>query len=181
MCAVNGDEPMNLAQTNAAQWQLITEVNHLFTQANIDFWLRGGWALDFLLGEVTREHSDIDFVTWKKHAATVKQLLSDNGYTFQREIGAQMDFAKSDQDISVVYIGFNSAGQIYPPDIPDWIWLDGVLDYPPQHLNGLVCRVLSPQQLLDNKLTYQSAKGTPLRTKDKLSIEKLRKLIRSSK
>jgi hypothetical protein len=181
MYAVSRDEYMNLLQTNATQWQLLTDINRLFTQSNIDFWLRGGWALDFLLGEVTREHSDIDLVTWKKHAAIVKQLLSDNGYTFQRDIGAQMDFTKSDQDISVVYIGINPAGQISPPDIPDWIWLDGVLDYPPQHLNGLRCCVLSPQQLLDNKLSYQSAKGTPLRAKDELSIEQLRKLIKSLK
>jgi hypothetical protein len=170
---------MTLSKTNAIQWQLLLDIHRLFTRSNIDFWLRGGWALDFLLGDMTRTHSDIDFVTWKKHATTVKQLLSGNGYTFQRDIGAQMDFTKSNQDISVVYIGINPAGQVYMPDIPEWIWLEGVLDYPPQRLNGVRCRVLSPQQLLDNKLGYEAAKGTPLRPKDKISIGKLRSLIES--
>jgi hypothetical protein len=180
MDATRRGNAMTLSQSNAVQWQLITDINHLFARSNIDVWLRGGWALDFLLGKVTRTHSDIDFVTWKKDSATVRQLLSDNGYTFQRDIGSQMDFTRLNQDISVVYIGTTPAGQIYAPDIPDWIWLDGVLDYPPQHLNGLCYRVLSPQQLLDNKLGYQSAKGTPLRAKDKVSIDKLRRLIASS-
>ncbi|MFF2458960.1 nucleotidyltransferase domain-containing protein [Peribacillus simplex] len=31
---------------------------------NIDLWLRGGWVMDFLLGKITRSHSDIDLVTW---------------------------------------------------------------------------------------------------------------------
>ncbi len=50
---------------NEAQLRVIREIAELFGAAHIRFWLRGGWALDFLLGEITRPHGDIDPVTWR--------------------------------------------------------------------------------------------------------------------
>jgi hypothetical protein len=42
---------LDLASTRTArQLTLIRELSRLMGDANIRFWLRGGWALDFLLG-----------------------------------------------------------------------------------------------------------------------------------
>ena len=45
------------------QLRLIAEIEGVLRSARIRFWLRGGWALDFLIGRITRQHSDIDLVT----------------------------------------------------------------------------------------------------------------------
>ncbi len=42
------------------QLELIEEFALLAADAGIECWLRGGWALDFLVGRITRSHEDID-------------------------------------------------------------------------------------------------------------------------
>jgi hypothetical protein len=165
---------------NKTQWNILVEIASLFASASIDFWLRGGWALDFLLGRITRPHEDIDLVIWRRDAEAAGGLLCEHGFTRSRELPAQIDFVKLDQEVSIVCVAQNEAGRIYPPGIDGWIWLEGVLDHPPQRLADLECRVLSPQQLLATKLGYEAAKGRPLRPKDYGSIEKLRAIIDSA-
>ena len=46
-----------------AQLAVLGTLAERFATAQMRFWLRGSWAIDFLLGEVTREHGDIDLVT----------------------------------------------------------------------------------------------------------------------
>ena len=62
------------------QLRLIAEIESVLRSARIRFWLRGGWALDFLIGRVTRQHSDIDLVTWRRHASRIERLLVEAGY-----------------------------------------------------------------------------------------------------
>ncbi|NQX62193.1 nucleotidyltransferase domain-containing protein [Paenibacillus qinlingensis] len=38
--------------------------------------MRGGWAIDFLLGRVTRLHKDLDLVTWVRHREELEQVLN---------------------------------------------------------------------------------------------------------
>lgn len=40
----------------------VLEVVGLLRRAGIDVWLDGGWGVDALLGEQTRDHSDLDLV-----------------------------------------------------------------------------------------------------------------------
>jgi hypothetical protein len=46
----------------AAQLAVFVELNAVLASAGVRFWLRGGWAVDFLLGAVTRSHADVDAV-----------------------------------------------------------------------------------------------------------------------
>ena len=39
-----------------AQLSAITEVLNAANELGIEVWLRGGWAMDFYLGQITREH-----------------------------------------------------------------------------------------------------------------------------
>jgi serine/threonine-protein kinase len=62
------------------QLSLIRELADLLGKAHLRFWLRGGWAVDFLLGEITRRHSDIDLVTWLRHRQRIRRTLLDAGF-----------------------------------------------------------------------------------------------------
>jgi hypothetical protein len=42
------------------QLDVLREIVQILTYLRVRFWLRGGWALDFLQGAVTRPHADID-------------------------------------------------------------------------------------------------------------------------
>jgi hypothetical protein len=47
------------AARNQRQLALLREIDHFLGTGRIHYWLRGGWAMDFLLGEATREHDAI--------------------------------------------------------------------------------------------------------------------------
>lgn len=52
---------------------------HLQT-SGISAWLDGGWAVDALLGEQTREHDDLDLVTRLEDSARIEEVLGERGY-----------------------------------------------------------------------------------------------------
>lgn len=157
------------------QFELISEITDLFRRARIRFWLRGGWALDFLIGRVTRTHSDIDLVTWRRHAGRIQRMLLASGY----EVAAVTDqaaihFAKNGQDIAFAFIKREKQGRIVTPGREFWPW-------PPfpdtvRTLKGIACRTMSVAALLEEKENYEKYSSRPLRPKDKESIRTLRSL-----
>jgi phosphorylcholine metabolism protein LicD len=67
------------------QLELVSEVSTLLTAANIEHCLMGGWALDFLVGRVTRAHDDVDLFVWAKDIETIHHLLTTNGYAYNQD------------------------------------------------------------------------------------------------
>jgi hypothetical protein len=46
-----------------SQLKVLSEISRISEEIGFTFWLRGGWAIDFLLGKITRQHDDIDLIT----------------------------------------------------------------------------------------------------------------------
>jgi hypothetical protein len=159
-----------------AQLKLISEIADLFRRARFRFWLRGGWALDFLIGEVTRTHSDIDLVTWSRHAGRIRRMLEASGYEVATVTDqAAIHFAKNGQDVAFAFIEKDKQGRFVTPGREFWPW-------PPfpealKTLNGIACRTMSAAALLEEKENYEKYSGRPPRTKDLKSIETLRSLV----
>src|SRR3712207_1118934 len=65
---------------NGIQLVLIAELTARLRQAGIAHWLFGGWAVDFLVGEITRPHEDIDLIIWRDDAPSVREVLAPHGY-----------------------------------------------------------------------------------------------------
>lgn len=63
----------------------------------------------------------------------------------------------------------------------DWGWLPEALSESPARLGDLACRVIAPEQLLREKLTYRRNTGRPIRARDRASIRVLRMLLRPRK
>jgi hypothetical protein len=49
-------------------------------ERGVEVWLRGGWAMDFFLGEVTRDHRDIDWFAWTGDADVLGAELGRRGF-----------------------------------------------------------------------------------------------------
>ncbi|WP_327371822.1 nucleotidyltransferase domain-containing protein [Streptomyces sp. NBC_01217] len=49
-------------------------------QAGLAAWIGGGWGIDALIGEQTREHRDLDLMFRDDHEADVVELLNDAGF-----------------------------------------------------------------------------------------------------
>ena len=49
--------------------------------AGIDVWIHGGWGVDALLGDQTREHSDVDINVTTADVPRMVELLGREGFT----------------------------------------------------------------------------------------------------
>ena len=160
------------------QLRLIAEIESVLRSARIRFWLRGGWALDFLIGRVTRQHSDIDLVTWRRHASRIERLLLEAGYRVATVTDlAAIHFEKSGQDIGIAFIANDEDGRIVTPGREFWPWPQGAFPAAEMRLEGIICRTMSAAALLEEKENYEKHSGRALRPKDVETIAVLRSLV----
>ena len=52
--------------SEAEQLAALAGIHELLEEEEIDYWLFGGWAVDFRAGVVTRAHDDLDLAVWQK-------------------------------------------------------------------------------------------------------------------
>ena len=62
------------------QLAALASVHELLVGRAIDYWLFGGWAVDFYVGSVTRPHDDVDIAVWLTDHARIAELLAADGW-----------------------------------------------------------------------------------------------------
>lgn len=160
------------------QLRLIAEVVALAADTGLELWLRGGWAMDFFLGEVTRVHRDVDWFAWAGDADALAAELERRGFTPVPGVPPeqQLDVAKDGEDLSfnlirrdasgrIVVGGGPYAGQPWPPDL-----LAGHVG----RLGGLSCPIISPRAQIEIKRMMPIwVPGAPRRPKDAEDVARL--------
>ncbi|MET3941832.1 hypothetical protein ABIC22_004644 [Paenibacillus sp. PvP094] len=163
-----------------SQLKLLSEISIICAAIECRFWLRGGWAIDFLLGKVTRSHDDIDLITWIQNREELERALAKAGYeqTSVKEQfrGRQSDFSKDGVDITFAYITNTDDGSIIMNGLPEWVWRPDSLLSQSYMLNGISAHVLHPRQLLEEKEVYKQIGREP-RPKDEDSKTILHRII----
>jgi hypothetical protein len=110
------------------QLAAIKRLDALFERDRIDYWLFGGWAVDFHAGRLTRDHADIDIAVWQSDLDAVDALLAaegwapspapeDDGYTTYVRDRVHLDvafLARDERD--TVYTPLESGRGEWPPD-----------------------------------------------------------------
>lgn len=165
-----------LPEGAADQLAVLADLSRRLEAAGIAVWLRGGWAIDFLVGGVTRVHADIDLVVQRADRRMLQTLAGD-GYRVTEEREVQWDLTSNGVDVSFVFIERSRDGSVGVPGIPSWGWLAGALEEPTRSLEGVTFRPLSAAQLLDEKQQYKRGTGRPLRAKDVESVGVLRHIL----
>jgi hypothetical protein len=61
------------------QLAAVDRIHELLEGAGIEYWLFGGWAVDFHAGSVTRAHVDVDVAVWAHDLDRIRQLLEADG------------------------------------------------------------------------------------------------------
>ncbi|MEE1782905.1 hypothetical protein PUR71_08245 [Streptomyces sp. SP17BM10] len=67
-------------ERSARQRRLIGDVVGIADGVGVEVWLRGGWATDFFLGRVTRDHEDVDWFAWAVDAPALTAALTAAGH-----------------------------------------------------------------------------------------------------
>ena len=70
-----------------AQLAALAGVHELLTRNGIEYWLFGGWAVDFYAGTVTRPHDDVDVAVWLADQERIAALLTREGWAHAPEPG----------------------------------------------------------------------------------------------
>ncbi|GIH03341.1 hypothetical protein Rhe02_14080 [Rhizocola hellebori] len=161
---------------------IIEEIFALAAEADAALWLRGGWAMDFALGQVTREHVDIDLFAWAVDAERLTRVLTDHDYdrTPNDHPLLQLDFSRHGVEINIGLLARSADGQVVIPhgESAGAAWPEGMLDGPPGRLGGLVCPMVSvPAQIEIKEKMPIWVPARPRREKDTLDIERLRAYI----
>ncbi|MGM7681364.1 nucleotidyltransferase domain-containing protein [Cytobacillus sp. Hm23] len=165
-----------------SQLTVLSDISSISATLKIEFWLRGGWAIDFLLGKVTRPHDDIDIVTWIHDRERLENELKKAGYEqtpVRKEFrNRQSDFKKDSVEITYSYITYSENGKLIMNELPEWVWRADSLSSQRFMLHGISAKVLNPRQLLEEKEVYTQIGRTP-RLKDEESKKILHKISKS--
>lgn len=170
----------NLDVQTKAQLKILREISTIYDRLDAEFWLRGGWAIDFLFGRITRPHSDIDMVTWITNREQLENALVKAGYeqvpVTEEFRNRQSDFLKGDVDITFGYLTNDVDGSLIMNGLPEWVWREDSLLPQYYELHGISAKVINPNQLLEEKEIYEQI-GRPYRQKDAESKKLLHRII----
>ncbi|SCG57886.1 nucleotidyltransferase domain-containing protein [Micromonospora inositola] len=147
--------------------------------ARIAVWLRGGWAMDFHLGEVTRPHVDVDWYCWRADAERLAVLLRDQGWRPDPRMPAelQLDLLRDDVELSFAYLDRDADGRLVVGAGP-WAGTplpDGMLDGPRGRIGPVTAPVISVAAQIEFKEMFPVwMPDRPRRAKDAADIARLR-------
>jgi hypothetical protein len=173
--------PTNVNEATLRQLALVAEIAGALDRAGLDWWLFGGWAMDFHAGRVTRDHSDVEFFVWEHEGPAVRAKLVGAG--FLAVPGLHPDegqpFLKDGQELGAWYLRPTSGGGICTPGRwADWLWPDGAFAGPRARIGDVEAPAMSIAGLLDMKANFaQHAHGAPARAKDLADIDLLKAML----
>lgn len=166
----------DLAQRQLAS---IAEVLAVAGAADVPVWLRGGWAMDFQLGAVSRPHRDVDWYCWRDDADRLAALLLARGWRPdpRMPVKMQLDLYADDVEVSFAYLGRDSAGRVTVGAGP-WTGTPlpaGMLDAPPGRLGSRSAPTISVAAQIEFKQMYPIwMPERPRRPKDADDLARLR-------
>jgi len=67
---------------SAEPFSLIRAIAHLLASYPHPWWIAGGWAIDLFLGQVTREHHDLEIGVFREHQIALRNHLG--GWSLSR-------------------------------------------------------------------------------------------------
>ncbi|OKK16060.1 aminoglycoside adenylyltransferase [Streptomyces sp. CB00455] len=166
------------------QLRLIAETVQVAGALGVPVWLRGGWAMDFFLGEVTRDHEDIDWFARADDAEALAEGLLLHGC--QPVPGPppelQRDVAKDGLDSSFTLVDRDTAGRVVVAGGP-WAgtpWPEGMLDAGTGRIGHLHCAIVGPQAQIEIKRMMPVwDPSRPRRSKDAEDIARLEAALRA--
>jgi lincosamide nucleotidyltransferase A/C/D/E len=89
----------------------VVELLSWFDEARVDVWLDGGWGVDALVGEQSREHKDLDLIVRDDHESQMREVLATHGFGQIR--GVPQNFVLADErgrEVDVHPVRFDDQG-----------------------------------------------------------------------
>lgn len=136
----------------------LCRIYNLFTSNNIELWIDGGWGIDALLNEQSREHSDLDIVIQEDDLFIALELLKSRNFKLiYKEDSTKWNFVYSDGkdfiDFHIINFDANGNG-IYGPK-ENGVYYPAYAFGSIGYINGLKVNCISPQYQLESHSGYE--------------------------
>jgi hypothetical protein len=155
----------------------IAQTHEFFTRSGIDYWLFGGWAVDFHVGSITRPHDDIDVAVGLDDHNRIARLLGAEGWKHAPEpdedggTGYERDAVR----LELTFLMPGDGGEVYIPlHTGRVLWSDEPLGTDLTGLSGVRARVLGLAVLKRGK--FRSRDDPFDAAKDRADFEALSQL-----
>jgi Aminoglycoside-2''-adenylyltransferase len=160
-----------------AQLAAISRLDELFALAGIEYWIFGGWAVDFHAGRITRDHDDIDIAIIETDVDVVHRLLVADRWTITD--GAQHEryftYNRNGLDVDLALVAPEQRGHGRPTGTPEpGDWPHGSFASDVRDLMGTRARVVSSSSLVVDKSQPRDDPAT--RAKDASDVAVLRSM-----
>jgi hypothetical protein len=137
------------------QLAALARIHELLEGQGIDYWLFGGWAVDFHAGAVTRTHDDLDVAVWEEDHVRVAALLRADGWRHAPEAGEDgyTGYRRDAVKLEVAFLARSETGQVYTPlrGGGRGEWPNGAFGEDLAELEGVTARVLNLSALRTDK------------------------------
>ena len=158
------------------QLEAIARLNTALDTSDIDYWLFGGWAVDFWVGSITREHDDIDVVAFRVDYDAIRAELLEAGWehtpTPNDVVGTR--YAWRGVEVEFTFVIDKDGSVVIPlPDGPI-VWSDRPLGNGRRELRGVASRVIPLELLVAGKQAPRP--GAAESAKDRSDLEALLQL-----
>jgi lincosamide nucleotidyltransferase A/C/D/E len=135
-----------------AQLRVIKAVVDALRAANISAWLFGGWGLDARIGQITREHGDVEFWVERADAGRSKALLTEAGASAlaTQPPEESCEFSWDGADFSTAYFDRRPDGAFIQLQgrWSDWLFPPGSFGSEPVVLDGVPVLAMSVAGML---------------------------------
>jgi proline iminopeptidase len=143
------DAVVELLQLNG-----LAGVHELLTSGGIDYWLFGGWAVDFYAGEITRKHDDIDIAVWLDDHARAADLLAASGWRHvpHEDEDGGTGYERDGVRVELTFLVRDERGEVFVPVRSGPVrWSKEAFGYDTGELNGVRARLIPLAELKSGK------------------------------
>ena len=134
----------------AAQLAALSALDGILDRLGLDYWLFGGWAVDFWVGRITRIHDDIDLAVWREDYPRIREALQAAGWRYEpvEDVATGAGFRSGAVLVELTFVVSDSSGQVFIP-FPEQpgLWSSVPFGTDRRKLQGVSCRTV-PLSLL---------------------------------
>jgi hypothetical protein len=136
------------------QLAALKRLHELFEEHEIEYWLFGGWAVDFHAGEITRDHADLDIAVWQRDQDRIASLLATESWTHAPEPNEDgyTAYVREKVRLEVAFLALAGSGEVVTPlEDGQGSWPDGAFQDDAVELSGTRAKVISLAALKADK------------------------------
>jgi hypothetical protein len=140
--------------SEAEQRGALARIHELLDGHGIDYWLFGGWAVDFHAGSVTRPHDDLDIAVWLEDHDRIAALLTADGWQHAPEEheDGYTGYERGSVRLELAFLARGEDAQVYTPlQEGRAAWPDNAFENEVAELLGVRVRVISLRALEADK------------------------------